>query len=489
MAGRERDVLGVVAAGSGQAATVGAGVLAAGGNAFDAAVAAGFAASVAEPALTSLGGGGFCMARTAAGEEVLVDFFVDMPGLGLDGRPADPHFEPVTVRFPGVEQVFVMGLGSVAVPGVLAGLVHVHRRFGRLPLADVVEPAARMAADGVPLEDVQAYAASLLTPIMTATSASRALFAPHGRLLAAGELLVNPDLAALLRSLPDGGGDTLHRGPVAEQVAADMAAGGGLLTADDLAAYRVVEREPLVTRFRGHRVLTNPPPGTGGRLVAVSLTAADAAVPEGCRWGDPAHAVGLVEAMVAADAARAGPSVTRGTTHISVADADGNVASMTTSNGEGSGYVAPGTGVMLNNMLGEDDLHPDGFHTGPPGVRVGSMMAPSVVLGPAGEPVLAVGSGGSKRIRNAILQVVVSCVALGVDVERAVAAPRLHWDGTAVQAEPGWPDAALAAVAERWPVRRWDTANMYFGGVQAVVPGRAGVGDARRGGGAVTVEG
>lgn len=471
-----------MAAGEPGVARAAFGVLEAGGTAFDAVVAAGLASAVAEPALTGLGGGGFCVARTADGEEVAVDFFVDTPGCDLFPRPA-PHFEPVVVRFPGVDQEFLVGMGSVAVPGVVAGLLHLHGRFGRLPLEAVVEPAARMAEDGVVVDRFQAYAMGLLEVILRRTPGASAVFAPGGRLVAAGEHLSNPDLARFLRSLPSGGGESFYRGEVARRMADDMAAGDGLLTAADLAAYRVVERPPLTVAFRGHRVLTNPPPATGGTVVAAGLAAADAALPAGTGWGSPEHAVAVVAAMVEAEGARR--SVGRGTTHVSVADAAGNVAAMTTSVGEGSGYVVPGTGSMLNNMLGEDDLHPGGFHVDPPGVRVSSMMAPSVVLGPGGAPVLVLGSGGSKRIRTAVLQVVVATVALGLDVARAVAAPRLHWDGAVVQAEPGWPPDALAAVAERWPVNEWKAPNMYFGGVHAVVPGRGGAGDARRGGVAV----
>lgn len=179
-------------------------------------------------------------------------------------------------------------------------------------------------------------------------------------------------------------------------------------------------------------------------------------------------------------------SFSRGTTHLSVADAEGNVASMTCSNGEGSGYFAPGTGIMLNNMMGEDDLHPDGFHAGPPGERVASMMAPTVVLRD-GEVRLVLGSGGSKRIRTAMTQVLVQCIDYGRDIYAAVNAPRVHWDGERLQAEPGYADGAVRAVAARVSVNVWQERNIYFGGVHTVAPGRQGVGDPRRGGAVIEV--
>jgi gamma-glutamyltranspeptidase/glutathione hydrolase len=172
---------------------------------------------------------------------------------------------------------------------------------------------------------------------------------------------------------------------------------------------------------------------------------------------------------------------TGGTTHVSIRDAEGNVATMTSSNGEGSGWVIPGTGVIANNMMGEDDLHPAGFHAAPAGERVASMMAPSVVVGPDGEVRLVLGSGGSKRIRTALLQVLAAVVDQGRTLADAVESPRLHWDGTLMHVEPGWEDDAVAALEARWPVARWTVRDLYFGGVHAVAPGTA-AGDPRRGG-------
>jgi gamma-glutamyltranspeptidase/glutathione hydrolase len=171
-----------------------------------------------------------------------------------------------------------------------------------------------------------------------------------------------------------------------------------------------------------------------------------------------------------------------GTTHVSVCDAAGNAASMTTSNGEGSGYFAPGSGVMLNNMMGEDDLHPEGFHASPPGLRVASMMAPSLLLR-GGQPRLVLGSGGSKRIRTALLQAICNAVDFDMDVRALVDSPRMHWDGECLQVEPGFDEAHLAPLRQRAPVNVWDVRDVYFGGVNAVSPGSgAGAGDPRRGG-------
>jgi gamma-glutamyltranspeptidase/glutathione hydrolase len=311
--------------------------------------------------------------------------------------------------------------------------------------------------------------------------------------LAEGERLVNPELAAFLERLaaaPVGAAGAGFAAPdLVRRIAADMAGGGGRLTAEDLAHYRVCEREPLAVDYRGHRLLANPQPSFGGSLLALSLTllARRGSMPP---WGSAAHLAGLTEVMIETDATRARGETgarrraVRGTTHVSVSDAAGNTAAMTTSNGESSGYLVPGSGVMLNNMLGEDDLHPDGFHAAPPGKRVSSMMCPSLLLR-GGAVELVLGSGGSKRIRTALAQVISNVVDFGMELRAAVEAPRLHWDGERIQAEPGFPEASLAALAERWPVNRWDDRNLYFGGVHAVAPGRAGAGDPRRGGSVV----
>ncbi|HEX7133129.1 MAG TPA: gamma-glutamyltransferase [Iamia sp.] len=462
-------------------------VLAAGGSAVDAVVAGGLTAAVAEPCLTSLAGGGFALVRTAAGEEVLVDFFVDTPGRGLAERPT-PHFDEVEVRFEAARQTFHCGPGSIAVPGCLPGYRHLHERFGRLPLADVVGPAARLAATGVELAPRQAGIVALLEPILLRTGAGRALFAPEGRLLAAGDVLRNPDLAEILAALGAGDDVGFASGALADALLAVTAA-DGLVTADDLAAYRVVERVPLEVDWRGRRVLTNPAPSFGGTLVAAALERLAAVdLPA----GHPGWVDALVGVTAAVDADRARilaggmgdgrPASARGTTHISVWDGAGGAASMTTSNGECSGDVLPGTGILANNILGEEDLHPHGFHAAPPGLRVASMMSPTVVVGPDGRTEVVVGSGGSKRIRSTIVQVLVGVLVHGLDPRAAVDAARAHWDGDHTEVEPGLPPAARDLLAARGPVNTWPGPSVYFGGAHLVVPGIAAAGDPRRDG-------
>ena len=463
--------------------------LAAGGNAFDAAVAAGFTAAVAEPTLSSLAGGGFLLAVPVGEEPVLHDFFVDAPGLGATppagGAPADratAHGEPEVVRFHGAEQVFHVGAASIAVPGCLAGYLHVHARHGRLPLAELVRPAARLAREGVMLGPGQAAVVRLLEPIMTRepVGASRYARTSDGRPFADDRVVTDDLLAAFLDDVADGRRTSFADADLAPAIVADLAAKGATMSRDDLAAHRVIEREPLRVTLHGPHgpatLLTNPAPSFGGPLVAAALAALTSDVRG--RAGDGARLVALADVLADLTARH---RRSRGTTHVSVVDAEGNLASMTTSNGSNSGVHLAGTGVMANNIMGEEDLHPGGASSTPPGTRVGSMMAPSV-LARQGRPTVVLGSGGSERIRSAITQVVAALVVDDLRLVDAVLAPRLHVAEDAVQLEPGIAPDAVAVLRAAHPVNVWTATDLYFGGVHAVDTAGAHVGDPRRGG-------
>ena len=470
-------------------------ILQKGGNVFDAAVGAGFAGAVAEQTLTSLGGGGFLLARTRQGEEVLFDFFTDTPGRGHDNSELEPHFFPVTIHFPGSDQDFNIGLGSVAVPGNLKGFLHVHKRLGRLPLEEILQPAILLASEGLELNDWQGYFLNLLKPIVTHSPVGRKLYTLDGACAKQGDHITNPEIADFLSQLPKDQGENFYNGDLAKTIEKDMLEGQGLLTAADLAAYKVIERTPLAIGYRDHILLTNPHPSMGGSLIGLALSLLETQNMSNLKYHSPAHILQSAKLMTEVEQLReqginaqamekSGERLrqfSRGTTHISVADTEGNVASMTCSNGEGSGYFVPGTGIMLNNMMGEDDLHPEGFHSSPPGQRVSSMMSPSLLL-KNNEVAMVIGSGGSKRIRTAITQVISSIVDFGIPVQQAVEDPRIHWDGEIMQVEPCLPQESLAALQKHWPVNIWSNIDVYFGGVHTVLPGIAGGGDPRRGG-------
>ena len=472
----------------------------------DAVCAAAFAAAVAESPLTGPGAGGFLLVRSPAGEVALLDFFVAAPGLGPQGRRLDPgELDHFTVPFGGAEQVFHIGPASVAVPGMVAGLGEAMRRFGRLALADVVAPAVRIAREGVVLTREAAYLHEILRDMLTASPAAAAVYAPGGRLLGEGDRLRNDALGDALERIGREGPEAMRTGALGRAILGHLRGHGGLVTEDDLAAYRVIDREPLRASYRGVTLLTNPPPSSGGALIAIALRAMEAGASPGA--DDVARYRAVARAGVAANAVRderfhddlAGEEdvVERlwarrptGTTHTSAVDADGGMASLSSSNGSGSGVMAPGTGILLNNMLGEEDLNPGGFGQTDPGERMTSMMAPSLLLRD-GEPVMALGSAGSNRLRSAILQTVVNLVDAGMDVPSAVRHPRVHPEGDGVDVEGGVPEEAVAALlADGHRLRRWGDLNLFFGGVSAAGAGPDGLeaaGDPRRGGAAVAV--
>ena len=467
-------------------------VLRAGGNAVDAAVAAGFAAAVTEPCLTSLGGGGFLLHRDATGASRLFDFFVDAPGRGLaDSALAAPHFEPITLRFAGTTQTFHCGYGSVAVPGVLTGYLAAHASLGRIPLTDVVEPAIELARDGFLLSQAQASILTLLMSIITSTPEAADVFGTYAHASGNGDLATNHLYANFLDELADAEPGDPAPGWQKRLVEA-MERNEGLITAEDLAAYRAIEREPLGFELSDASVLTNPSPSFGGMIVGEALTGAF----DGRPTGDQPDAVLMLQALARATAngkrhTENAPTSVRGTTQISIIDGDGGIVSMTTSNGSCSGVMIPGTGIQLNNMMGEADLHPHGFHRTEPGTRIASMMAPSILAWPDGSSA-AVGSGGSERIRSAIVQVACSLLA-GDDAAVSVDAPRFHLaDDGVVQAEPGISSERLQPVAGTWPVNEWPARDLYFGGANVVHRDALGrlqaAGDPRRGGASAVID-
>ena len=484
---------GAVAAGHPATAEAGAAVLRAGGNAVDAAVAAVLTSCAAEPLLTGLAAGGYLLVVPPGGDAVLLDFFVETPGRGLDAADRAP-LRAVTIDFGDATQVFHVGAASCGTYGVPAGLAAAVEMFGRAPLAELAAPAARLARTGVRVTPMQAYLYALLAEINAATPAGRARYLPDGRPPRAGDLVADPELAEALDRFGADGPAPFYTGDLAAAVVDVVRGQGGLLGAADLAAYRVIQRPPLRVPYRDATVCLNPPPSAGGTLLGRALTglgrtpgppdvqALVDAMSAAERARTPEFLAGLVEAVDAVDIGRA--NRLGSTTHVSVLDADGWACAVTSSNGEGSGVVVPGAGIHLNNVLGEEDLSPFGFHRRRPGVRLPSMMAPTAVLRD-GVAELVAGSAGSNRIRSAVLQVIVNVLDRGMTAQEAVDAPRLHLDGDELYAEPGVPVAELAATG--LPVTTFRAPNLFFGGCQAVarhpVTGAlSGGADARRGG-------
>jgi len=520
---------GVIACGDPQTAEAGAAMLRIGGNAVDAAVAATFASFIAEAALVNIGGGGIAMivGGDDAEEATVYDFFSTMPS-GRMSQGAD--FREILVDFGPEQQPFYIGRASSAVPGVVAGLCAMAQAHGSLPLAKLVEPAARLAREGAILSEALAYVLDILTPIYSDTPGLAALFAPSGHVFRAGERVALPALADTLERLGEQGPDLFYTGAVGQAIVEDQQRQGGLITPEDLASYQVRVVPPIRLDYRGYTALLPPPASSGGVLIAFALKLLETVDVSGLPCASFEHVSLLAEVMRLTNLARpswdpaktgieeflsdqhlegyrrqllelldgqpappdpdsqGGPGAT---THVSVVDSQGTIVGVTTSAGENAGYVVGDTGVCLNNMLGEIDLHPEGFHRLLPGTRLTTMMSPVVVLCD-GEPMLAVGSGGSNRLRSAITQVISNVIDFGMPLAEAIDAPRVHHEAGVLQVEGGISEAVVRELEEAgYQVNHWPGRNMFFGGAHAV--GRQNgeliaAGDRRRGGSVAIVE-
>jgi gamma-glutamyltranspeptidase/glutathione hydrolase len=442
---------GAVAAGHPLTAEAGAEVLARGGNAVDACIGAAFAAAVTEGPLTGPAGGGFLLVHSAAGETTLLDCFFAVPAFRLGAM------EEILVDFGDAStQAFHVGEGSVAVPGLVPGLEEAHRRFGTLPWAELVEPAIVLAREGVIRNQAQALLHDMLRVILQRTEAG-------ARIYGNPERVVTVELVATLERIRDVGS-----GAIADLLP-ELAA--------DIDAYRTVEREPLEADVRGLRILATPSPSRGGAIVLDVLQMLAA----------PGNAGTIHELAQAVGTAygRSWPGSVTGTTHISVVDADGAAAALSSTLGSGSGVFRGGT--QLNNMLGELDVI--GLEERPGGARLPSMMTPTMIL-EDDRPRLVLGSAGSVRLAGAIAQVAWH-VLCDVDLTAAIDAPRVHVEGATLHVEGGWDEDAVAGLPQSWDVVPWSGRNLFFGGVQAVALAADGslaaAGDPRRGGAGVIV--
>ena len=483
---------GVVAAGHDLTARAAAAVLRDGGNAVDAAIASISMACLCEPVLCSPGSGMFAMVRDGSDRSVhLLDAFVQTPRHHAEHLDDGEHV--VHADFGTARQAFRIGPATTATPGLFDGLGALGGRFGTVPMGALVARAARAARTGITVTAFQHHLFTVVEPILTATPSARDLFAPDGALLAPGATFRNPGLADALELLAR---DGLRPSPVGEAVIGQQS-GRGHLTVDDLARYEIAWRHPLTVECSGDRVHLNPLPAAGGVLVGHSL-----------RQLTTGSVIELAAALAATTHARrdAGSTLAalrdrtlrrRGTTHVSVVDATGTACAITASNGEGNGELVDGFGFMLNNMLGEDDVNP--HHSAwPTDSRLSSMMCPTIVEHADGA-VTALGSGGSNRIRSAISRVVAALCFDRNGLRQSVLSPRLHAELTdngdiQLDIEPGLDTTTIEGLVSSFPHNRlWPATDLYFGGVHAAQRAAdgsmSGVGDPRRSGASVIVDG
>ena len=462
----------------------------AGGNAVDCALAAALLTINTEPGVCALGGSAFITIWSAGEDPLTVDGNVAVPGKGLPDEQRKRGAVDITMAYGGGIDTLV-GPGSVAVPGTLAAIEDAWKHYGAVPWRTIFEPTIRACRDGFPLSAACRYYLGYSGDIIFGRSEDghRALHRDDGSLIDAGDTVIVPHLADTLAAIADEGAALFYEGELARAISEHCRAGDGMLTREDLASYRAVERAPLQAHIGDWQLATNPPPAVGGSvLTAMLLACADIDIDEwdaralrqlidaqrACldfrqRRLDLAADVGA-EASRLLDAARDGSLLTRwtsaSTVHTSVVDDSGNGCAITASSGYGSGEMPDGTGLWLNNCLGEIELNRRGLDAGPPGERLPSNMAPSVARRDGA--VIAVGSPGADRITTAMQQFLINYLQLGMPLRGAIAHPRVHVDTSGevvnLKAEPGLdlPDIDL-------PVSVFPGLVMYFGGVGAAV--------------------
>lgn len=510
---------GVISAGHELTARAGEEILHAGGNAYDAVIAAVAAACVTEPILASLAGGGFLLAKPADRASVVYDFFVQTPAR-LKPQ-AEMDFFATKGDFGDATQIFHIGKASAAVPGKIKGIFEIHANLCSMDMKDLLAPAIRYAREGVEITPYQAFLFGVLKALFVKGPRCMEIYGSRekdGELVQEGEVLYQPEMADFLEVLAHEGADLFYRGEAGQALGRQMQ-DGGLITLQDLENYKVLRCAPLKLEYRDVLIETNPPPSTGGVLVAFglkcledldlsslkqdsadyllrladilerSLHARDAlrALEDPGQWEKTLLAEAFIKKYRPDIAGR--PAAKNGTTQISVVDKDHNMASMTVSNGQINNHIIPGTGVILNNILGEEWLNPDGFHSWVPDTRMSSMMAPTTASWPDGR-CIAIGSGGCDRLRTAILQVLVNLIDFKMNAPEAVGASRIHIEDDVFNIEGGF-QSALEPLLEAYPQHLvWESLNMYFGGAHIAgidERGYDGAGDSRRSGACVVL--
>jgi gamma-glutamyltranspeptidase / glutathione hydrolase len=441
---------GAIAGGHPLTAEAGARVLRDGGNAVDALLAAAFTAFVTEGPLTGPAGGGLLLVHEQGGETTLLDCFFAVPASPLG------EMDEVLVDFEDAgTQTFHVGEGSVAVPGILMGLEAAHRRFATRPWEDLVEPALELARNSVDCDEQRVVLHRILGGILLREDGGRRVYGDPSR-------VVTHDLVPTLEAVRDHGSRALL------ELLPELR--------EDFETYEVRALVPLEQLVWGRRAFAAPAPSRGGAIVLDILERL--AGIEDPSLEDEARALQLAYA-------RPGSAPLTGTTHVSVVDAAGTAAALSSTLGSGSGVFRGGT--QLNNMLGELDVI--GEEPREPGTRLPTMLAPTLVL-ERGRPRLVLGSAGSVRLAGAIAQVAWRVLSLGASVEEAIRAPRMHVDGSTLHVEGGRA-TEVDGLDASWEIVRWAGLNLFFGGVQAVELGRdstlAAAGDPRRGGAGVIV--
>ncbi|MEE9208771.1 MAG: gamma-glutamyltransferase [Gemmatimonadota bacterium] len=490
------------------AADGGAALARMGGNAVDCAIAASLVSVVTEPGICSLGSGGYLTIAAPGEDPVTIDGYVTMPGRDLPaGHSPDGAIRAHMEYGGGVD--LVVGHASVATPGALAACGVASRRFGRLPWVSLFEPAHGHARDGFPLQNVSYnYLRCSQDAVFNWNEDSfAAIHDPEGNLLRPGETVRVAHLAESIELIAEEGPEAFYSGSLATLIEQDSLANGGFLTRADLESFEPIIRDPIAVEGETWSVYTNPQPAVGGATLAAMLMLMRGRPSEGWTTDELSHWVKVQRAVLGFRRDRLDPSTdisrdveallvaartgelgdfqpSPSTVHTSAVDSTGLACAVTLSAGYGSGVMPPGTGIWMNNCLGELELNQRGVDW-PVGIRLPSNMAPTVARRGDGA-VLTIGSAGSSRITTAIMQSLSNFMNAGMTLREALAHPRVHVE----EAESGWQVAyepGMPAEELDMPSRAFEDLNMFFGGVGVALwtpdHGFSVAADPRRGGG------
>jgi len=463
-----------IATGNRHSTKAAADILDAGGNAYDAILAALFMSFVCEPLLSSPGGGGYLLAHPDKQQPKVFDFFSQTP---RNKSLSDKDFYPIQGDFGATSQEFHIGMAAAAVPGVPAGIHAIHNHHGSMPLIECASAAIEKAKKGIKVDKLFAEVVKISTPILDSSCYAKAIFSNDlNQPLTRGDIKSNPHLATFLTHFANNPMDWFYFDTPAEHIVRDMGHNNGLLSQKDFESYQVIIRQPLETKIKNWKILTNSTPTTGGLLITEQLKhAANSQIQD--------QHLRLIQAMQYAEQLKNQQPFqsSKGTTHMSVIDADNNVASLTVSNGEGCGYVVPNSGFMLNNFLGEEDINTGGFFNFKENTRMASMMSPTILEN--NEIRIALGTGGSNRIKTAMFQVIWKLIAENKTLDQAINHPRFHFENKQLEIEKGFSKQTIKHLQQQYPnTNLWNARSLYFGGINAVQHGskNLAIGDSRR---------
>jgi len=491
---------GNISTGSEEASLAAKEILKFGGNAFDAAVSAIFVSMTSEFALTGAFGGGTLLGVEKNSSPFVYDFFVDSPFK----TNKNSEFVNVNVDFGETSQGFNIGKGSIATPGNLMGLIEIQKKYGLLNINDVLQQAIYIANNGVTISGYQEYILSLIKPILEFDNYTKTLFFKNNKLITSGDTFKNPAFGSFLSLLLKEGYNYFYKGEGLNNILKFLDDKSNL-TRDDFIKYKIYKREPQSINFNNHMIYTNSSPSHGGPLIVFLLKLLE-------KSNLKINNDNLINAMNITSQARQNICVNPNsddeinkifeknnfkhflinfeknnttlskpingfgsTTHVSIVDKKGNAVSITTTNGEGCGYIIPEYGIMMNNMLGEEDLNPFGFHKWVTKRRLPTMLSP-IIITKNNKLKFIFGSGGSNRIRSANIQVILNLLIHKLNLKDAISNPRLHLEGDTLFHEPG-----IKFSSNNMKIKKFNDKSLFFGGVNAVSKELA-IADERRGG-------